>query len=116
MCIRDRSYAFGGGNATRGILAGGNPGSSLINNIDFLTISTTGNTQDFGDLTAATSNVVSGAVSDPTRMVCMGGQAPSYVNTIQFFQIATTGNAKDFGDIQSQRDRGAGMSTGHGGL
>ena len=110
------SYAFGGGNATRGILAGGNPGSSLINNIDFLTISTTGNTQDFGDLTAATSNVVSGAVSDPTRMVCMGGQAPSYVNTIQFFQIATTGNAKDFGDIQSQRDRGAGMSTGHGGL
>lgn len=110
------TFAFGGGNATRGILAGGNPGSSLINNIDFLTISTTGNTQDFGDLTAATSNVVSGAVSDPTRMVCMGGQAPSYVNTIQFFQIATTGNARDFGDIQTTRDRGSGMSTGHGGL
>ena len=67
-------------------------------------------------MTAATSNVVNGAVSDPTRMVCMGGQAPSYVNTIQFFQIATTGNAKDFGDIQTTRDRGAGMSTGHGGL
>ena len=49
-------------------------------------------------------------------MCCMGGQAPSYVNTIQFFQIATTGNAKDFGDIQTTRDRGAGMSTGHGGL
>ena len=109
-------FAFGGGNATRGILAGGNPGSAVINNIDFLTIATTGNTTDFGDLTAATSNVVNGAVSDPTRMVCMGGQAPSYVNTIQFFQIATTGNAKDFGDIQTTRDRGAGMSTGHGGL
>ena len=109
-------FAFGGGNATRGILAGGNPGSAVINNIDFLTIATTGNTTDFGDLTAATSNVVSGAVSDPTRMVCMGGQAPSYVNTIQFFQITTTGNALDFGDIQTTRDRGAGMSTGHGGL
>ena len=110
------AFGFGGGNATRGILAGGNPGSSLSNRIEFLTIATTGNTIDFGDLTAATSNVVDGAVSDPTRMCCMGGQAPSYVNTIQFFQIATTGNAQDFGDIQTTRDRGAGMSTGHGGL
>ena len=45
-----------------------------------------------------------------------GGTAPGFVNTIDFIQIATTGNAKDFGDIQTTRDRGAGMSTGHGGL
>ena len=111
------TYGHGGGNATRGILAGASL-ASRINNIEFLTIATTGNAQDFGDLTFATSNVVNGSVSDPTRMVCMGGRNSSgtYVNTMQFFQIATTGNALDFGDIQSTRDRGAGMSTGHGGL
>ena len=49
-------------------------------------------------------------------MVCMGGQAPGYVNTMKYLTIATTGNALDFGDIQTTRDRGAGMSNGHGGL
>ena len=110
------SYGFAGGNSTRGILAAGTV-PSAVNNIDFFSIATTGNTQDFGDLTRIGNNVVNGAVSDPTRMCCMGGgNAPGFVNTIDFIQIATTGNAKDFGDIQTTRDRGAGMSTGHGGL
>ena len=86
------------------------------NNIEFLTIATTGDTIDFGDLTAATSNVVSGAVSDPTRMVCMGGQAPSYVNTIQFFQITTTGNAADFGDYTYIATAPNGCADSHGGI
>ena len=110
------SFGFAGGNATRGIVAGGSNDSAVLNSIEYLTMATTGNTTDFGDLIAATSNVVSGAVSSSTRMVCMGGQAPSYVNTMQYLTIATTGNALDFGDIQSTRDRGAGMSNGHGGL
>ena len=110
------SFGFAGGNATRGIVAGGSDDSGRLNSIEFLTMATLGNTQDFGDLIAATDNVVNGAVSSSTRMVCMGGQAPSFVNTMQYLTIATTGNALDFGDIQTTRDRGAGLSNGHGGL
>ena len=36
-------------NQVRGLITGGYDGSSLINNIDFITIATTGNAQDFGD-------------------------------------------------------------------
>ena len=36
-------------NQVRGLITGGYDGSNLINNIDFITIATTGNAQDFGD-------------------------------------------------------------------
>ena len=41
-----------GCNQIRGVIAGGfnTPGSASVNNIDFITIATTGNAQDFGDL------------------------------------------------------------------
>ena len=39
-------------NQTRGVFSGGYNDSSLFNNIDFVTIATTGNSLDFGDLTA----------------------------------------------------------------
>ena len=103
-------YLEGG---TRGLFMGGSPNGNT--NIDEITIPVLGSYVDFGDLTRTATNVVNGGVSDPTRMCCMGGNNP-YSNAIDFFQIATTGNAKDFGDIQTARDRGAGMSTGHGGL
>ena len=40
------------GDATRGIWGGGDNGSNL-NTIDYVTIATTGNASDFGDLTVA---------------------------------------------------------------
>jgi hypothetical protein len=39
--------------ATRGCWGGGHIGSTLVNNIQYVTIQTTGNTTDFGDLTVA---------------------------------------------------------------
>jgi hypothetical protein len=36
-------------NQVRGLITGGYDGSSIINNIDFITIATAGNAQDFGD-------------------------------------------------------------------
>ena len=46
-----------GCNQIRGVLAGGfaTPGLSSVNNIDFVTIATTGNAQDFGDLSQPVS-------------------------------------------------------------
>ena len=75
------------------IYGGANPGST--NTIEFITIATAGNAQDFGDATAAKSGL--GALASPTRACFGGGQD----NTIEFVTIATTGNASDFGDLIS---------------
>ena len=74
---------------------------TYLNIVEFVTIATTGNAQDFGDLNTATAN--GGALSSNTRAVYAGGEAPSYTNTIEFFTIATAGNATDFGDLITAR-------------
>ena len=88
---------------TRGILAGGfnntpSP-STRYNRIDFLTIATTGNTQDFGDLNVANSGA-SGSSSNTRGIIFIGndGSSPTGNNTIDFITIASAGNASDFGD------------------
>ena len=55
---RATSAELGNGcNQTRGVLAGGfnTPGTASVNNIEHITIATTGNAQDFGDLSQPTS-------------------------------------------------------------
>ena len=88
-------------NATRGITGGGTqgyPSGSYKDNIEFITMSSSGNTVDFGDLTLARD--YPGSVNSPTRGIFAGGaQYPSFYNTIDFITIATTGNAQDFGDL-----------------
>lgn len=87
--------------STRGVFSGGvtpgSPASTYLNIIEYVTISTLGNSVDFGDLTQA--RVGSGAVSNATRGIFGGGFIPAgRVNTIDFITIASTGNAQDFGD------------------
>lgn len=86
--------------AVRGIFTGGYTGSPAVwyNTIEYVTISTTGNTQDFGDLTQGRHS--SGAMCSSTRGALAGGWASPgvRVNTIDFITIATLGNAQDFGD------------------
>jgi hypothetical protein len=77
-------------------LRGGSTGS-LSNIIDFITIATTGDATDFGDLTAARR--APGACSSSTRGVFGGGYVSDAVNTIDYITIASTGNAVDFGDL-----------------
>ena len=88
---------------TRGIFAGGfnntpSP-STRYNRIDYLTIATTGNTQDFGDLSVVNSGT-SGSSSNTRGIIFIGndGSSPTGNNTIDFITIASTGNAADFGD------------------
>ena len=107
-----------GSNATRGIIANGynpSPSSAVQNIAEFLTISTTGNTIDFGDTTQARYSSF-GSCCSGTRMVIPGGYvAPAPVNTIDKFEFATTGNAIDFGDLATAAGRTS-TSNGHGGL
>jgi len=91
--------------STRGVYAGwDNPSSpNATNAIDYITISSTGNSTDFGDLTAAMKCMA--AASNSTRGIWAGGMSPGEVNTIQYVTIASTGNANDFGDTTVARQQ-----------
>ena len=105
---------------TRGVFAGGanSPGNSAVNNIDYITIATTGNSTDFGDISAA-KRIEGGGTSSHVRGLIAGSASPATINTIEFVTIATTGDAQDFGDLMSSRSQdgyvGA-LSDCHGGL
>ena len=109
-----------GSNATRGIIAGGHqpsPSAGVVNSCDFLTIATTGNAQDFGDLTEARYGNTGGC-SSATRLVQVGGHRnPSPgTDTMDSLEFATTGNAVDFGNLATAQSGGTSTSNGHGGL
>ena len=81
------------GLGVRGITAGGNT-PSLKEEIEFITISTFGNSQDFGNLTAASTGNAGSASN--TRGIFNGKGNLS--NVIEFITIASLGNGQDFGD------------------
>ena len=102
----------GGG---RGVAAGGNV-PSQTDVIEYITISTTGDSIDFGNLTAA-RQAIPGGTGSSTRGVIGGGQEhPATVNTIDFITFASTGNASDFGDLSLPRREGGCATDSHGGL
>tara|TARA_R100001079_G_scaffold38943_1_gene19700 strand:+ start:168 stop:1226 length:1059 start_codon:yes stop_codon:yes gene_type:complete len=104
-------------NNTRGIIAGGQGGSSPFprtNTIQFITIATTGNAEDFGDLLAA--NVYTTALSSSTRVAIGGGGNPARTNLIDFITITTTGNATQFGDLTIAVNQLSSFSNVNGGI
>jgi len=109
-------------NSVRAVFGGGdteNPVTGTTTNvIDFITITTLGNAQDFGDLTVSRQRL--GGCSSSTRGVFMGGltvESPSTsTNTIDYITFSSTGDAADFGDLTSTYSETAGLSDSHGGL
>ena len=95
-------------NNTRGLYAGGHLTSSpypTSNHIGYVTIASTGNTTDFGDMYAARFSVASAA--SQTRGLYAGGSAQYFPNqaddnVIQYLTIASTGNTVDFGDLNTK--------------
>ena len=86
-----------------------------VNTMEFITIASTGNAQDFGDQTD--NRGAAGPAASSTRGVFAGGYGtPAHRNTIDFVTILSTGNAQDFGDLTYAADQLAGCSNGHGGL
>ena len=102
-----RSDFDGCSNPTRGIfMAGGGPSPSASersNVIDYITIQTTGNSSDFGDLTDQLSHTRCG--SNAVRGIRVTGidttPSTTALNSIDYVAIATLGNAVDFGDAAS---------------
>ena len=114
-----RSGGSMGSSETRGLFAGGQHPSpfTFFNIIDFVTIASTGNATNFGDLENKAYNV--SGMSTRTRGVAACGQkGPSFaaVNTIEFITIASTGNANDFGDLSTVRVLVAGAASSTRGL
>jgi hypothetical protein len=92
--------------AVRGLFAGGvTTPEAMVNVIDYITIASTGNATDFGDLTVSRRGA--GGCSSSTRGVFGGGDnLDNYalgLNVIDYVTIATTGNATDFGDLTVAR-------------
>ena len=107
----------GAGSSTRGIFAGGqdtNNASSVTNVMQYVTIASTGDATDFGDLTLARRHPA--AVSSSTRAVWGGGRNSSNANVdvMDYVTIGSTGNATDFGDLATggaNQNEGTGSST-----
>ena len=119
LTLKARSAAGGTASSnTRGLIliCNSSPNNNL-NNIEFITIASTGNATDFGDL--FTGRYGAASCSNLNRAVFLGGRTPSYINTMDTVLIASTGNASDFGDITGATGgtgAGAANSDSHGGL
>ena len=109
-----------GSNGTRGVFAG--VGTTNGNNqIQYITIQTTGNTNDFGQLSVKRDFYSFQNVSDTTRTVMGGGLDLSGggsggLNTIDYITTATTGNSTDFGDLTVGLQGASGTSNGTTGV
>ena len=104
--VKRRLQAGGLSNATRGCFNGGYKTSPnlTLSEIDFITMSQSGNAVDFGDLTKARE--FHGSFASPTRGLVVGGrsQSPSpntYQTGTDFYTIASTGSAQEFEDSTS---------------
>ena len=76
----------------------------LGNTINTMTLASTGNASDFGDLTS--NKAAPATMASSTRGLFAGGSDPNQV-TIDYVTIASPGNASDFGDLSG---------VGYGGL
>ena len=101
--VSARGQCSGLASPTRGIFAGGHAHPSPSNSvqvIDFISIMSTGNAQDFGDLINNNSEDQAGA-SNEVRGLFAGGSPAGNANqeVIQYITIASTGDATDFGNL-----------------
>jgi len=103
-----------GAGSGRGIVAGGETSPAKLDSMEFITIATTGNSSDFGDLSEAKMNLT--GTSSSTRGVIMGGTTGTSPNfstlSIEYTVISSAGSGNDFGDlIGGQAKDGAGVSS-----
>ena len=113
-------YKTGASNQTRGVIFAGKDvvsPSAGKNNINYITIASTGNAVDFGDLTATMIQPM--PMQSPTRVVLAGGYNPNpgaYITTSEFFNFSTLGNSAKFGDMGGNYYAGQGASNATRGI
>ena len=109
-----RGLVSGVSSPTRGVFGGGRnntPSSNTeYNTLQYITIASTGNAQDFGDLTR--TRYGSSGFSSPTRGIFAGGYSnpQGKFEGIEFITIATLGNGTDFGDLSASQGYGGSLT------
>ena len=94
----------------RGIISG-----YLLNKMEYIDITTPGNSASFGELT--TNRNQPGSVSNGSRAVIAGGSVQPSIGNMDYIATATLGNAQSFGDLSSTKyDYCSGASNGITGL
>ena len=115
----EHTYHGSCSSSTRGIIYGGvtSYGPTVTTNIiEYITIASTGNGTDFGDVRDDGEHAH--GTSNSIRGVFAGGVNP-YRNSIDFITITTTGNGVDWGDLPDSSGSyayAAGLSDSHGGI
>ena len=115
-------FAVGGcSNSVRGLYHLGTnswaPTWNSVNQVDFITLASEGNSTNFGELTIARS--YTGGTSNSVRGIFGGGffgPSTSRYNTIDFVLIASEGDGQDFGDLAENRTAAGTVCDSHGGL
>lgn len=104
--------------STRAVLAIGAISGASRNVLQYVTIATTGNALDFGDLSGVV-NALAGMSSSVKGFFAGGdtnGSAATAKNVIDVITIATTGNSTDFGDLLAAYTNVNGCSNANGGV
>ena len=84
------------------------PAVTYSSSINSITISSTGNAVQFGNLTETKFGC--GSLSSSVRGIIAGGYNSTRVNTIDFVTIASLGNSQDFGDLTESKLHANGTS------
>ncbi len=107
-----RGAASGSNDRTRGLIAGGNtPGDGgARKEIDFITMASTGDATDFGELTQERFDFGCSGMASGTRAVWAGGYkqttpAATFYKTIDYVNVQSKGDATHFGELSTIRGR-----------
>ena len=95
------------------MLYGGGGTPTRLNTVEFLTIATLGNSEDYGDL-PDTNSTTTGTCSSRTRGLFGGGYP--YTTRICFFTFASKSDSTDHGDLTQSRSNLNGLGDGVRGI
>ena len=114
LAVGDVSSVYYSALGDRGIFAGESSTTLYLNVIEYITISTTGNSTDFGDLIYSAKNIAGSSNGGLDRGLFGGGGTtyPTVVNNINYITISVLSNASDFGDLSTSRRDLAATSNG----
>ena len=103
MIIPAGPTEFRGGRG-RGVIGGGSliPSGTVVNTLNLITIATTGDATDFGDLSYG--KAYRGGLASSTRGIFVNGQGDA---TYDYVTISSQGGAADFGEAPSNHQTGA---------
>ena len=107
-----------GSNQTRGIFGGGMGRSGAtqiygVTDTDYITVASTGNGTDFGDMDLQSAYGIRSGCSNGTLLFSAGGwsgTASANLDQMEYYTIASTGNGTDAGNLSEAKSSCGGTS------